>query len=309
LIFEHYIDGKADKGYTKIVSPYLETQQIGKIICALRKRKNISQEQLAKALNIPRSSVSQIENSARELSLSEFQKVLALFEVSFEEFTAFGQPSKNSAPKKEDGINKKIKFDAEKFKQLLLYILEKCGGRPNVGETVLYKLLYFCDFDYFELFEKSLTGMKYKKMQFGPIPDQSLYNPVIQEMRDAGMIEKVSRPYLNNTIQTRYLNFAEADLSVFGSDIDKMRNVADSVIERLSGMSARQIEDHSHRDYPWQAHEENEEIDYGSVFFRSGEFANRDYDREFIQSAAADVSNSLPPLSKAEYEYYMSLPD
>ena len=287
----------------------LDAVQIGEIISALRKEKSISQDQLAQTLGIPRTSISQIENGGRELSFIEFQKLLVVFEISFEEFAAYGKPSEEAMPEKKKGINKKIKFEAEKFKQLLLYILGKCGGRPNVGETVLYKLLYFCDFDYFELYEKSLTGMKYKIMQFGPIPDQTLFSPVIKEMRSCGMIEKVSRPYVNDTIQTRYLNFAEADLSVFGTDLDKMIKVADSVIERLSGMSARQIEDHSHRDYPWQAHEDNEEIDYSSVFFRSGEFANRDYEKEFIQSAAADVSNDLPPLSKAEYEYYMSLPD
>ncbi|MEK7171719.1 MAG: type II toxin-antitoxin system antitoxin SocA domain-containing protein [Patescibacteria group bacterium] len=287
----------------------LDAVQIGEIIRAFRKQKNISQDQLAQALNIPRTSVSQIENGGRELSFIELQKVLALFEVSFEEFTTHGMIPKEIASERKKGINKKIKFEADKFKQLLLYILEKCGGKPNVGETVLYKLLYFCDFNFFEIYEKPLTGMKYKKMQFGPIPDQTLFNPVILEMRSSGMIEKVSRLYVNDTIQTRYLNFAEADLSVFGKDIDKMIKVVDLVIERLSGMSARQIEDHSHRDYPWQAHQDNEEIDYSSVFFRSGEFANRDYEQEFIQGAAADVSNDLPPLSKEEYEYYMSLPD
>lgn len=289
--------------------PNLDVAQIGEIISALRKQKNISQDQLARALNIPRTSISQIENGGRELSLIEFQKILSIFEISFEEFVAYNKPSKGITPKKTKGINKKIKFEAKKFKQLLLYILEKCGGRPNVGETVIYKLLYFCDFNYFELYEKPLTGMKYKKMQFGPIPDQALFNPVIKEMRTSGMIERVSRPYVNDTIQTRYLNFTEADLSVFGNDIDKMIKVVDCVVERLSGMSARQIEDYSHRDYPWQAHEDNEEIDYGSVFYRSGEFANRDYEKEFVESAAADVSKALPPLSKAEYEYYMSLPD
>jgi len=287
----------------------LDAGQIGKIISLIRKQKEISQEQLARVLDIPRTSISQIEKGGRELSFIEFQKILVFFEMSFEEFVSFGKPSIDSNIEMTSGINKKIKFDEEKFKQLLLYILGKCGGRPNVGETVLYKLLYFCDFDYFEIYEKSLTGMKYKKMQYGPIPDQTLFNPVIKEMRAKGMIERVSRPYVNDTLQTRYINFVEADLSVFGPDIDKMIKITDSVVERLSGMSARQIEDHSHRDYPWQAHLENEEIDYGGVFFRSGEFANRDYEKEFIQSAAIDVSNALPPLRKEEYEYYMSLPD
>ncbi|MFA6521477.1 MAG: Panacea domain-containing protein, partial [Candidatus Gracilibacteria bacterium] len=234
-------------------------------------------------------------------------KILLIFEVSFDEFTAHGKPSKEAAPENKKNINKKIKFDAEKFKQLLLYILEKCGSKPNVGETVLYKLLYFCDFNFFELYERPLTGMKYKRMQFGPIPDQTLFSKVISEMRSSGMIEKVSRPYLKDTIQTRYINFAEADLSVFGTDINEMIKVADSVIARLSGMSARQIEDHSHRDYPWQAHKDNEEIDYGSVFFRSGEFANRDYDAMWEQASANDILDQLGEMSDDEHKYYLKL--
>ena len=42
-------------------------------------------------------------------------------------------------------------FDPKKLKNVILYILEKCAGKPNVGETVLYKLLYFIDFDNFEI--------------------------------------------------------------------------------------------------------------------------------------------------------------
>ncbi len=285
----------------------LNTAQTGEVVKKLRNEKNISQSQLAQVLGIPRSSVSQIENGGRELSFVEFQKILSLFEVSFEEFMTYSEQKKKESVQTNKGINKKIKFDPEKFKQLLLYILQKCGSRPNVGETVLYKLLYFCDFDYFETFEKPLTGMKYKKMQFGPIPDQTLFNPVINEMRQSGMVERVTRPYANDTIQTRYLNFIEADLSVFGKDIDKMMKVADSVIERLSGMSARQIEDHSHRDYPWQAHEFDEEIDYGNVFLRSGEFANRDYDAMGEQSSANDILAQLGDISDEENKYYLNL--
>ena len=287
----------------------LSAVETGKIIKLLRAKKQISQEKLAGALRIPRSSVSQIENGGRELSFIELQKLLNIFEISYEEFVDFDKQNNDPKPKKVKCINSQILFEPEKFKQLLLYILEKCGSKPNVGETVLYKLLYFCDFDYFETYEKALTGMKYKKLQYGPVPDQALFNPVISEMRENGVIERVSRPYIYDTIQTKYINFVSADLSVFGKDAEKMRKIVDSAIGKLSHMSARQIEDYSHRDYPWQSHEFNDEIDYSSVFHRSGEFANRDYDQEFIENAALDVAQDLPPLSEEEYKYYMSLPE
>lgn len=293
-----------------IMKKNINPERLGLIIKLFRAQKNISQEQLAKVLEVPRSAISQIENGGRELSFSEFQILLNLFEVSFEEFITKGlAENKVETKKSSKKVNKKIKFSSEKFKQLLLYILEKCGGKPNVGETVLYKILYFCDFNYFETYEKPLSGMKYKKMQFGPVPDQVLYFSVIEEMRKSGQIERISKPYINDTIQTRYLNFEEADLSIFGEDSEKMRKVVDSVIERLSGLSARQIEEYSHNDFPWISQQDNEEIDYVSVFNRSGEYANRDYEREFMENAAIDVSNELSDLSKKEFDYYMSLPD
>jgi transcriptional regulator with XRE-family HTH domain len=287
----------------------LNSKQIGKIIQMLRKEKSISQETLSKALDIPRPSISQIENGNRELSFSEFQKLLHLLEISYEQFVELTQKPTDNQKFKTSKINKKIKFNSEKFEQLLLYILQKCGSSPNVGETVLYKLLYFCDFDFFEIFESPLTGMKYKRMQYGPVPDQKLFNPIIKDMRFNGWIERVTQPYKHDTIQTRYLNFIEADLSAFGSDLEKVLKVADSVISKFSHLSARQIEDHVHKDYPWQSHKNGEEIDYGSVFQRTGEFAQRDYDMEFLNASNEDAFGSLPPITKEEYDYYMSLPD
>ena len=58
----------------------------------------------------------------------------------------------------------------KKFKEVLLYILEKVGSKSNVGMTVLYKLLYFIDFDYYEKFEEQLIGATYIKNHFGPTP-------------------------------------------------------------------------------------------------------------------------------------------
>jgi len=60
------------------------------------------------------------------------------------------------------------KKNPDKFKQVLLYVLDKVGGKPNVGETVLHKLLYFIDFDYYERFEETLMGATYIKNHHGP---------------------------------------------------------------------------------------------------------------------------------------------
>ena len=60
----------------------------------------------------------------------------------------------------------------DKFKNILLYLIERCAGKPNIGETVLNKLLYFCDFNFYELYEEHLTGARYKKLPYGLVPQK-----------------------------------------------------------------------------------------------------------------------------------------
>ncbi len=277
--------------------------KLGEVLKKMRDEKGISQAVLAKALDIPRPSVAQIEKGARDVSISELNVILEVFQISYYDFMSLIQPK----TEKTKGNNKlKIEFNENKFKNLLLYILQRCGGKPNVGETVLYKLLYFCDFDYFELFEKPLTGMPYRRLQYGPVPNQTYYNPIVNSMIKNGELERISRPYIGKTVQTRYIACVESDQNIFTPQEIK---VIERVINRLSDMNTRQIEDHSHRDTPWLIHKDGEIIDYGSVFTREGEFAQRDYNSEFMQMATRDSFGALPETSKEEYNYYMNLPE
>ena len=51
-------------------------------------------------------------------------------------------------------------LNKKKAKAVILYFLNKLGA---LDKTKLELLLYFCDFDYYEKYEKSLTGMTYIK--------------------------------------------------------------------------------------------------------------------------------------------------
>src|SRR3954463_6346488 len=120
---------------------------IGTRLLELRKQRNFSQEELAKLLKITRTALTQIELGNRGVSAEEllaFSKVLQFslddfFTKEFKASEALPPQHKQKAKKIEERISIP-KLQVEKFKQVLLYILEKCGGKPNVGETVLYKL-------------------------------------------------------------------------------------------------------------------------------------------------------------------------
>src|SRR3989338_6415522 len=61
------------------------------------------------------------------------------------------------------------KISEKKYKEIILYLAENLGGEIK-GKKKLAKLLYFVDFDFFEKFQKSLTGDVYKALPMGPFP-------------------------------------------------------------------------------------------------------------------------------------------
>jgi len=61
-------------------------------------------------------------------------------------------------------------YNSEKLSEMVHYIIYKCGKNTNFGKTVLYKLLYFSDFNHYKKNNKSITNEEYRKIEFGPAP-------------------------------------------------------------------------------------------------------------------------------------------
>ncbi|GAH65882.1 unnamed protein product, partial [marine sediment metagenome] len=159
----------------------------------------------------------------------------------------------------------------EKFKEVFLYILNKVGSKPNIGETVIYKLLYFIDFDFYEKFEEQLVGATYIKNRYGPTPIE--FKKIVEKMIEEEDTMKVESSYFNYP-QTKYLPLRRADLSKLKANETE---VIDDVLNRLSDMNAAQISEHSHNDVPWLTTEDGEIIEYESAFYRTSPYSVREY--------------------------------
>lgn len=198
-----------------------------------------------------------------------------------------------------EGINEGIILEPEKYKTVLHYIINKCGMKKNVGRTVIHKLLYFSDFNFYELYETSLTGEKYIKYVKGPF--SSNFSTFKNELVYEGKIEE------NKCFeQYRYSSLKEPDISVLTeNEID----VIDDVINTISDMTAKEVSDYSHGDLPWSIAEDNEELDYEYVFYRTPEYSVREYnddedDLEFYkatQEALDRYDGSKKGMSKEEF--------
>jgi transcriptional regulator with XRE-family HTH domain len=116
----------------------------------------MSQEEFAKLLGISRITFAQIEQGERDVKHSELVTIANNFEMNIKDLISDEHitPTPPQAGKDEPFY---------KFKQVFLYILNKCAQKPNVGKTVINKLLYFADFNYYEKYWKNITGVNYLK--------------------------------------------------------------------------------------------------------------------------------------------------
>ena len=156
---------------------------------------------------------------------------------------------------------RKFEFDADKFKELIVYIAENSADDPAFGAVKLNKILYYSDFDAYRLLGEPITGATYRKLQAGPAPKELL--AARDELIEENRVRTESRPYFNR-IQKRLvvLDGGASNIEMFSPG---EREIIDSVIEFLGPMSAREASDYSHREPGWLLAGEREEIPYESA--------------------------------------------
>lgn len=254
---------------------------LAKFIREQRKKRNLTQEFLASVFGISRPTYMQIEQDKRDLTITEARKLAAIFDISLGDLLAGNAPERKvvleKKPKEKSSSDLQIRVTSknlEKFKQVLLYVLGKVGSKPNVGETVLHKLLYFIDFDYYEKFEENLMGATYIKNHHGPTSLE--LKDIIADMQKKGEIEAVKSSYFKYE-QKKYLPIKRPGLDKFSArEIEHI----DDVLARLSDKNAREIENYSHEDIPWKTADDGQPLSYESVFYRDERYSVRNYDDE-----------------------------
>jgi transcriptional regulator with XRE-family HTH domain len=253
-----------------------------KKIKELRQKRGFSQSYMAKELNISRPTYIQIEKGVKDLNTSEIKKCADIFGISPETLMKGGDVSfeikeTEKGKKHEEDLTIRISVpqkNLKKYREVLLYILSKVGSKHNIGESVINKLLYFIDFDYYEKYEEQLIGATYIKNHFGPTPCE--LKMVVESMKKNGEIEEVKSKFYKFD-QKKYFPLRKPNLEILSArEIEHI----DDVLNRLSDKNAREIRDYSHGDIPFLVHKDGEKLDYESVFYRDDKYSVRSYDDE-----------------------------
>ncbi len=101
----------------------------------------------------------------------------------------------------------------KKYQNAILYLCQQLKGEVR-GKKKLAKLLYFADFDFYEKYQKSITGDVYRALPMGPVP--SALEEITEEMRKKKTlaIEHIEEHKGYNPTEV-FRCIAEPDVSVF----------------------------------------------------------------------------------------------
>ena len=238
----------------------------------LRQKAGFTQEAIAKQLEITRATYIKLERGQNSPTLEQMKRLADCLEVPVKALIdekpattrVKPQPVKRPRRRTGDGQRPTTKVDLAKLENVLLYVLNKIGSQPNIGETVLYKILYFIDFDYYERHDRSITGLRYYHNHYGPTPGPA-FQDLIMAMTADDKLQIVETKFYDK-VQKKYLASLNPDLTrLNGQEVEHINDV----LGRLSHKAAREITDYAHQDTPWIATRPGQAIDYRLTKYRT----------------------------------------
>ena len=161
-------------------------------------------------------------------------------------------------------INKK------KYEQVIIYLCSKLNGEIR-GKKKMAKLLYYSDFDFFEKFQKSITGDAYKAYPKGPLP--AMLSEITSAMIRKGSlkidsVQEWGKEYAPTEV---YKCSDKPDPSVFNKNELKM---LDRIVRRYGSLNGEQLAELSHAEAPYTAAEPYKEIPYEFTYYRGTDFSD-----------------------------------
>ena len=207
-------------------------------VTKLREQSGLTQEDVANKLGISRQRWILVEKGERDLNTEELEVLAELFGVDVADFF-------EEIP------------DIKKFKQMYFACLKFASDeRGGVPKTKLAKLLYLADFTKFFQELEPMSGVKYRRMEFGPVAD--IFFSTTEDLYDGGKISisPVDRALIisSNTREENFDLLSEDELSLIKQ-----------ICSLWKGKRTAEIVNFTHEQKPWKMCRDGEYIPYSLI--------------------------------------------
>lgn len=210
-----------------------------KIIKDLREQKGFSQLQVSEKLGLSRPSYIAIEQGKRDLTWTEAQTIAGILGITLQDLEQAAIPN------------------YEKYKEMILaYLRTGVSKDGKIPKTKLAKLLYLADFSWFYDHLTSMSGMAYRRIQYGPVPD--MYFRALDELENEGKItvdrsrEDLALISENKGSSNRQLELVE----------ESEKRLIDAIAKKWKDKRTSEIVDFTHNQIPYKICAPDEVIPY-----------------------------------------------
>ena len=207
-------------------------------IKTLRLKRGLSQAVIAEKLDLSRQSYMAVERGAREMTLQEAEKLCILYSISIKELSMVSAPN------------------YEKYKQMILSFLRH---NKKIPKTKLAKLMYLADAGWFYYHLKSISGMQYRKIQYGPVADS--YFRIIDEMYENGQIDIEQTKDGAMLISQTRAGAKNALSEMKNEELELINGIG----EKWKGKKTNEIVEFTHNQLPYLCASDNEIISLGLI--------------------------------------------
>lgn len=279
LVYDSVLDNKVSE---IAISEYNKKYGITKEeIINLRRRFNLSQELFAKVIGCAKKTLISYEKGKSipndsyliilKSLLSKPDTIKTIIDANKEQFTEkefnkinekittiFSNNTKQLIFNSEyipNEYNGYSKLSKDKVYNMILYF-----ANHTVLKTKLLKEMFYADFLYYKKNCKSITGLEYAKLQFGPVPDQ--FESILNECSKENLIE-YKLEYNNQFESYNISSNQKFDSTIFDEDeLEILKQVRD----KFKKFSSRDIVEFSHKEKAFVSSKFFEKISYDYAF-------------------------------------------
>lgn len=280
LIYDSILDNEASE---KAIALYNEKYGVTKeAIINLRNNYNLSQELFSKVIGCAKKTLISYEKGKSipndsyliiiKSLISKPEAILLLIEANKEQFTSKEYERIKSKLSKtvsnniksidintEDDLNEYngyTKYSREKVYNMVLFFAEK-----TILKTKLLKEMFYADFLYYKETCKSITGLEYAKLPYGPVPNQfeTIINScVLKDFIDYD-VEIHNNDYESHSISA----LKKYDKSLFTNEELEIMN---KVRDKFMTFSSSDIVNYSHQEKAFTDSKYSDKISYDYAF-------------------------------------------
>ena len=212
---------------------------ITKKVTKLREQSGLTQEEVANKLGISRQRWILVEKGERDLNTEELEILATLFGIDVADFF--------------DEIP-----NIKKFKQMYFACLSySANDHGNVPKTKLAKLLYLADFANFFKELEPMSGVKYRRMEYGPVAD--IFFSMTDDLLLGG---KIGLTVLDGGAQMISLKTRDLDTSELSRG---ELEIIQEICHLWKDKPTQEIVSFTHEQKPWKMCRDGEYIPYSLI--------------------------------------------